>query len=104
MNIFTFFDDARKKDLSAISAHYDALIEAETKVSEQRIERLRELVSVEKAESKTRIDALHLSRESTLAQIAQRYELPEPKQDAGTDVKGEGGVVVTGSAHNASGS
>lgn len=104
MSLFALLDEMRKQDLSTIAAHYEALIKAETESSEQRIERLRELVSVEKAESKTRIEALHLSRESTLAQIAQRYELPEPKQDAGADVKDEGGVVVTGSAHNASGS
>lgn len=90
MNIYAMFEDLRQQDLSSISAHYDALIEAETKASEARAERLRELVSVEKAESKARIDALHLSRESTLAQIAQRYELPEPPtESAGVTVTGE---------------
>lgn len=90
MNIYAVFDEMKQRDLSSISVHYDALIEAETKASEARAERLRELVSVEKAESKTRIDALHLSRESTLAQIAQRYELPEPPtESAGVTVTGE---------------
>lgn len=90
MNIYALLDEMRKQDLSTIVAHYEALIKAETESSEQRIERLRELVSVEKAESKTRIDALHLSRESTLAQIAQRYELPEPPtESAGVTVTGE---------------
>lgn len=90
MNIYALLDEMRKQDLSTIVAHYEALIKAEAESSEQRIERLRELVSVEKAESKTRIDALHLSRESTLAQIAQRYELPEPPtESAGVTVTGE---------------
>ena len=91
MSLFALLDEMRKQDLSTIAAHYEALIKAETESSEQRIERLRELVSVEKAESKTRIEALHLSRESTLAQIAQRYELPEaPSAElAGVTVTGE---------------
>lgn len=91
MNIYVMFEELRQKDSSQISTHYDTLIEAETKASEARAERLRELVSVEKAESKARIEALHLSRESTLAQIAQRYELPEaPSAElAGVTVTGE---------------
>ena len=102
MNIYVMFEELRQKDSSQISTHYDTLIEAETKASEARAERLRELVSVEKAESKARIEGLQAGKLIALAQIAQRYELPEPKQDAGADVKDEGGVVVTGSAHNAS--
>ncbi len=98
MNIFQFFDDARKQDLSAISAHYDALIEAETKASEQRQERIRELVSVEKAESKTRINALQSSKAKALGQIEQRYAVPEQQDDA----QDETGVIVTGSGYDAS--
>jgi len=94
VNIFTFFDDARKKDLSAISAHYDALIDAETKASEARAERLRELVSVEKAESKMRIEALQVGKAEAIARIEARYAAPQ-KQD-------EIGVVVTGSGYDAS--
>jgi predicted metal-dependent phosphoesterase TrpH len=91
MSLFALLDEMRKQDLSTIAAHYEALIKAENESSEQRIERLRELVSVEKAESKTRIEALYLSRESTLAQIAQRYELPEVSSadSAGVTVTGE---------------
>lgn len=97
MNIFTFFDDARKQDLSSITAHYDALIEAESKASEQRQERLRELVSVEKAEAKARIDALQVSKAEALAQVDSRYAAPQKLDD-------EAGVIVTGSGYDASNS
>ena len=93
LNIFTFFDDARKQDLSSITAHYDALIEAESKASEQRQERIRELVSVEKSESKSRVDALLTGKAEAIARIEARYAAPQ-KQD-------EIGVVVTGSGYDA---
>lgn len=99
MNIFQFFDDARKQDLSSITAHYDALIVAEVSASEQRQERLRELVSVEKSESKARIDALNASKADALAQIDQRYSAPQQQDDAQ-----ESGVIVTGSGYDASNS
>ena len=98
MNIYAVFDEMKQQDLSSISAHYDALIEAETKASEARAERLRELVSVEKAESKARIEALQAGRVAALSQVEQRYSTP--KQDVAEDEMA--GVVVTGSAHNAS--
>lgn len=96
MNIYALFEAMRQQDLSQITAHYDALIEAETKASEARAERLRELVSVEKAESKARIEALQAGREAALAQVEQRYSAP--KQDGAT------GVIVTGSGYDASNS
>lgn len=98
MNLYAMFEELRHKDLSSISANYDAMIEAEIKASEARAERLRELVSVEKAESKARIEALQAGREAALAQVEQRYSAP--KQDVAADEAV--GVVVTGSAHNAS--
>ncbi len=97
MNIYAFFDDARKQDLHSITAHYDALIEAEGKASEQRQERLRELVSVEKSESKARIEALSVSKSTALTQIDQRYSAPQQQDDAI-----ETGVIVTGSGYDAS--
>lgn len=98
MNIYAVFDEMKQRDLSSISAHYDALIEAETKASEARAERLRELVSVEKAESKARIEGLQAGKLIALAQIEQRYNAPK-SNDAADEMAG---VVVTGSAHNAS--
>ena len=97
MNIYAMFEDLRQQDLRSISAHYDALIDAEIKASEQRAERLRELVSVEKSESKARIDSLQASRASALAQVEQRYSAPE--QDVAADEMA--GVVVTGSGYDA---
>lgn len=93
MNIYTVLDEMKQQDLSAIKTHYDTLIEAETKASEARAERLRELVSVEKAESKTRIEALQAGKLIALAQMEQRYNAP--KQDGAT------GVIVTGSGYDA---
>ena len=98
MNIYAMFEDLRQQDLRSISAHYDALIDAEIKASEQRAERLRELVSVEKSESKARIDSLQATRASALSQVEHRYSAP--RQDIAADEMA--GVVVTGSAHNAS--
>ena len=95
MNIYAFFDDARKQDLHSITAHYDALIVAEISASEQRQERLRELVSVEKSESKARIDALNASKANALAQIDQRYAAPQQQDDEAV------GVIVTGSGYDA---
>ena len=100
MNIYALLEVMREQDLSQITAHYDALIEAETKASEARAERLRELVSVEKSESKARIEALQAIRADALAQVEQRYSAPNQSIAADEAV----GVVVTGSAHNASGS
>ena len=42
MNIYVMLEELRQKDSSQISTHYDTLIEAETKASEARAERLRE--------------------------------------------------------------
>ena len=97
MSLFALLDEMRKQDLSTIVAHYEALIKAETESSEQRIERLRELVSVEKAESKMRIEALQAGKLTALAQIEQRYNAPK-SNDAGD----EAGVIVTGSGYDAS--
>ena len=98
MNIYVMLEELRQKDSSQISTHYDTLIEAETKASEARAERLRELVSVEKAESKARIEGLQAGKLIALAQIEQRYSAPK-SNDAADEVMG---VIVTGSAHNAS--
>ncbi len=97
MSLFALLDEMRKQDLSTIATHYEALIKAENESSEQRIERLRELVSVEKAESKARIEALNASKADALAQIDQRYAVPEQQDDA----QDETGVIVTGSGYDA---
>lgn len=97
MNIYAMFEALRQQDLSAVAAQYDALIDAETKASEARAERLRELVSVEKAESKMRIEALQAGKLTALAQIEQRYNAPK-SNDAGD----EAGVIVTGGGYDAS--
>lgn len=100
MNIYVMFEELRQKDSSQISTHYDTLIEAETKASEARAERLRELVSVEKAESKARIEGLQAGKLIALAQIEQRYSAPK-SNDAADEVMG---VIVTGSGYDASSS
>jgi len=100
MSLFALLDEMRKQDLSTIAAQYDALIDAETKASEARAERLRELVSVEKAESKMRIEALQAGKLIALAQIEQRYNAPK-SNDAAEEMAG---VIVTGSGYDASNS
>lgn len=97
MNIYAMFEALRQQDLSAVAAQYDALIDAETKASEARAERLRELVSVEKAESKMRIEALQAGKLIALAQIEQRYNAPK-SNDAAEEMAG---VIVTGSGYDA---
>lgn len=101
MNLFTMLDEKRKHDLTAISARYGSLIDLELSASEARIEKLRELITAEKLESKARVDELTRWKNEELEKIELFYQAPTAaQQDSVTDEMA--GVVVTGSAHNAS--
>ena len=99
MNLFTMLDEKRKHDLTAISARYGSLIELELLASEARLERLRELITAEKAESKDRVDELTKWKNEELEKVNLFYQAPVAQQDDADEMTG---VIVTGSAHNAS--
>lgn len=99
MNLFTMLDEKRKHDLTAINTRYGSLIDLELLASEARIEKLRELITAEKVESKARIDELTKWKNEELEKVNLFYQAPVAQQDDADEMTG---VIVTGSAHNAS--
>lgn len=99
MSIFAVFADLRKQDLDSIKSHYDALVAAENAGSEERQERLRQLIAADRAETKAKVEMLELLRKQAIEFAEQRYAVPEQQEAAN-----ETGVIITGSAHNASNS
>lgn len=100
MNLFTMLDEKRKHDLTAISARYGSLIDLELLASEARLERLRELITAEKAESKDRVDELTKWKNEEIEKVELFYQAPAVQQDSVTDEMA--GVIVTGSGYDAS--